>query len=495
MPRTRTIIDCYTDEPAGLGVPPFLGVWPRYIAGRYRDMPFYCTIDDLRYADCARRGTYPEIDPATTKTRKELLNRTRSVDALLDIFHNTDQFVVIAGIQTPGKYLGAAPGSLREVVSLLRHYRATKVLTGPAAVCGTQLRGGSNAEVAAQGEFDAIDGDIYHDYDILQQYMLKGAEVVTQVPYQIIAELETGRGCVRKEGCSFCTEPLKGTPQWRAADDVHQEVAALQRFGVEAFRLGKQSCIYSYAGGDTGALQRLLEGISSARPRVLHIDNANPAMVTEQRTRLFVRYCTPGSTAALGVESFDPEVSAANNLNCDVQGVMDAVRSINRIGGVRGENGCHALLPGINILLGLPGETKKTLEYNFSCLMQMCDEGMLVRRVNIRQVVPFPGTPLAQNGNAWRVIRKNRKLYASWIERVRNEFDEPMLKRLFPSGTRLYGVRSVVHEGNVTFMRQLGSYPIVVGVRQRLPLGRFYSVEITGHMRRSLEAKVVDESG
>ena len=27
------IVDCYTDEPAGLGVPPYLGVYPRYLYG------------------------------------------------------------------------------------------------------------------------------------------------------------------------------------------------------------------------------------------------------------------------------------------------------------------------------------------------------------------------------------------------------------------------------------------------------------------------------
>ena len=43
-----TIVDCYTDEPAGLGVPPYLGVYPRYIAG-YFDSVNYLTIDDLRF--------------------------------------------------------------------------------------------------------------------------------------------------------------------------------------------------------------------------------------------------------------------------------------------------------------------------------------------------------------------------------------------------------------------------------------------------------------
>lgn len=47
------IIDCYTDEPSGLGVPPFLSVHSRYIAGALSEKNikyYYLTIDDLRYA-------------------------------------------------------------------------------------------------------------------------------------------------------------------------------------------------------------------------------------------------------------------------------------------------------------------------------------------------------------------------------------------------------------------------------------------------------------
>ena len=43
-----TILDCYTDEPAGLGVPPYLGTYPRYIAGFLDEEVNYLTIDDLR---------------------------------------------------------------------------------------------------------------------------------------------------------------------------------------------------------------------------------------------------------------------------------------------------------------------------------------------------------------------------------------------------------------------------------------------------------------
>ena len=43
-----TLLDCYTDEPSGLGVPPYLGTYPRYIAGYLNEDVYYLTIDDLR---------------------------------------------------------------------------------------------------------------------------------------------------------------------------------------------------------------------------------------------------------------------------------------------------------------------------------------------------------------------------------------------------------------------------------------------------------------
>jgi len=83
MARNRTILDCYTDEPAGLGVPPFLGVWPRYVAGQYRDEPQYLTIDDLRLAGAAHGLKAVNIDPAGGRTRIDLLNHTRQAEEIL----------------------------------------------------------------------------------------------------------------------------------------------------------------------------------------------------------------------------------------------------------------------------------------------------------------------------------------------------------------------------------------------------------------------------
>ena len=492
MSRVRAILDCYTDEPAGLGVPPFLGVWPRYVAGRYKEVPTYLTIDDLRLLLYSRRPNPVVIDPPTGRTRIEALNSTRSPGETDEVLRKTSQLTVIVGVQTPGKYLSARPGTLNEVHKLLADYKLRRILTGPVVECGTQMRGGSRAKMPDEGDFDEIRHTSFDSYEQMQDRAVKGAAIFRQFPRQenCVVEIETGRGCPRSPGCSFCTEPIKNPLQWREPSDIVEEVTALLSHGARAFRLGKQSCIYSYQGGSPAQLERLLRGLAELGPDVLHVDNVNPTMVDERRTALFVKYLTPGSTAAMGVESFDPQVVEQNNLNCSFEAVFEAIRTINRIGAERGENGCHALLPGINILLGLKGETRDTLDKNFAALAQILEEGLLVRRINIRQVVPYPGTALHEETGR-RFLRKNRRHYAPWIERVRREIDVPMLRRLFPAGTVLRRLCSEVHNGQITFLRQVVSYPIVVGVHERLDLGRFYDVRVTGYMRRSLTAELV----
>lgn len=67
----------------------------------------------------------------------------------------------------------------------------------------------------------------------------------------------------------------------------------------------------------------------------------------------------------------------------------------------------------------------------------------------------------------------------------------PMLEKLFPVGTVLRDLYSEVHNGNITFLRQVGSYPIVVGVGERLALNRRFDVRVTGYKRRSLTGERV----
>jgi radical SAM superfamily enzyme with C-terminal helix-hairpin-helix motif len=252
-------------------------------------------------------------------------------------------------------------------------------------------------------DFDEVREPPCLGYEDLQPWALKGAAILRQIPERRIVEVETGRGCPRRPGCSFCTEPLKNDLAWRTPEQVLEEVETLVGLGVRHVRLGKQSCIFSYRGGSPESLESLLAPLAKLDLDVLHVDNANPAMVSEERCRVLVEHLTPGSTAALGVETFDPEVTRRNNLNATPEAALEAVRTLNRTGGDRGENGCPRLLPGINLLLGLEGETPETLERNLAALRAIRDEGLLVRRINVRQVVPSPrdgarGEPRSPHG-------------------------------------------------------------------------------------------------
>ena len=101
-----TILDCYTDEPSGLGVPPYIGTYPRYVAGAILDSGnefSYLTIDDLR-----KRITGKEQRGMKTDIRINNLSKNFSnIDLIL---RKTDVLIIIAGIHTPGKYLSSLPG-------------------------------------------------------------------------------------------------------------------------------------------------------------------------------------------------------------------------------------------------------------------------------------------------------------------------------------------------------------------------------------------------
>ncbi len=488
----RTIIDCYTDEPAGLGVPPFLGTYPRLVAGWFKEESVYLTIDDVRLASIPVKIKQRTFDPPHTQTRNDLINHTRPQQEAQEILKATEVFYIICGVQTPGKYLRAVPGTLEEIATLLKPYAGRKILTGPAALHGSQFRGGTKAEQAQDFDFDEIIPVQYDHYNEFQEWMVRGAGIVKQIPWQVIAELETGRGCPRDPGCSFCTEPLKGQVRWRAADLVEREAATLMEQGVRWMRLGKQSCIFSYMGGDESKIEDLLRRMRRLNPELLHIDNVNPAMVTEARTELFCRYLTPGSTAAMGAESFDEGVCKLNNLNSVPATTLQAVRIINKYGSQMDPMGRYMLLPGINIILGLDGESQETLNRNFEALKAMYDEGLLIRRINIRQVVPFPGTALYMQAGS-RFLKKNRSLYVDWSKQIRHEIDIPMLRRLYPTGTILRGLISEGHIGHLTYGRQIGSYPIIASVNERLKLGQWFDIEVIDHKPRSLVGKVLED--
>src|SRR3989344_8220076 len=112
-----TLLDCYTDEASGLGVPPYLGTYPRYIFGHLRKGGHevtYLTIDDIRLWK-----KYKGIKKETReKDKTNILIYNTTNNKAEDVFKKTDALIVIVGVHAPAKYLTALPGTLREVTSL-----------------------------------------------------------------------------------------------------------------------------------------------------------------------------------------------------------------------------------------------------------------------------------------------------------------------------------------------------------------------------------------
>ncbi|MCM2324874.1 MAG: radical SAM protein [Candidatus Woesearchaeota archaeon] len=487
-----TILDCYTDEAAGLGVPPYLGTYPRYIYGLLKSKglsPNYITIDDLRLNKIYHNIIKPVTDK--DKTNINIYNLTR--ENITKILEETEVLIINLGVHVPGKYLSAVPGTIREIIPLIQGMRCRKILTGP-AIFGTQLEGGKYFEKNDMAVFDEVKnfGFEFGGFENLQRYAIEGAELVRQIPYYLIIEIETGRGC-NVGRCSFCTEPLKNKFLNRKTDDIIEEVKRFYDLGCRNFRLGKQADFYSIEDPI-----RLLREIREKCPdiEVLHIDNVNPVFVINERgieiTKAIVKYCTEGNIAAFGIESFDPVVVKENTLNCTPAIAFKALQILNELGSERGKNGMPKFLPGINIIYGLGFESKKTHEYNMEALKKIYDNGWMLRRINIRQAAILPGT-MMEKKFGMKYFIKNKKYYWKWRNDIRQNIDFPMLKRLVPEGTIMRDVYSEIYDGKTTFARQIGTYPLIIGIKERLPLKKFYDVKITSHMLRSVTGVVVDE--
>jgi len=175
----------------------------------------------------------------------------------------------------------------------------------------------------------------------------------------------------------------------------------------------------------------LLEGIGKLKPSVLHIDNANPAVISNWENEsvkiceLIKNHCTPGNVAALGMESADENVIRRNNINATPEEVMKAIEIINSIGSERGENGMPAFLPGLNFVYGLDGESKKTYKINFNFLKKVVEKGYLLRRINIRQVASFRKKSARIDKNLFKIFKR----------KVNEEINRVMLKKIIPKKT------------------------------------------------------------
>ena len=512
-----TLVDGYVDEPAHFGVPPYVSTYPRFTAGALvdagvpEDRITYHTIDELRD------------------------DRSRWADVA-----DADLLVYIGGMTVPGSYVGGTPAEPEEVRELAWVADGVSVMGGPIRFGVGEENAGAQEmqrrdldyDFLAMGDVEAAAHDLvdnglegfedrYRGVDELDRWAERGAFVVEQHPNHpdyLICELETSRGCAYR--CSFCTEPMYGDPDFRTPESVVAEVDALSDRGVRHFRVGRQADILAYGGDgeapNPDALRRLYAGIREVAPdlETLHLDNMNPITVVtwpeaaREGIRIIAEYNTPGDTAAFGLESADPAVQEANNLNVTADECFEAIRIVNEEAGWRpgddpteaptlGDDGTPRvpdandaanrlpkLLPGINLLHGLTGEREETFEHNKQFLQRVYDAGLMIRRINIRQVMAFEGTEMSEAGADIAIEHKKR--FKQYKREIREEIDHPMLRRLVPIGTVLPDVHLEYHQDGRTFGRQLGTYPLLVGIPGERELGRTLDVAVVDHGYRSV---------
>lgn len=511
MFRRIVILDGYTDEPSGLGVPPYVGVYPRLVAGVFR---FLIKDAVIRYwtIDAARGD----------------LNR------FISEAKESDLTVIIAGCLVPGKYLGGRPITYSELEYISFALRDTdRVLVGPVARFGFGERGGSVAipvskirslfteivpgdpelffyDLITSGWSNVDPHRFRDDYSLADKAFQYGAEIVKQHPnygWNLIVEIETYSGCPRfiVGGCSFCIEPRLGKVIMRDQRGIINEIEALYRCGVRHIRLGKQPDILSYKARGIGEtefpkpkpeeIEKLLHGIRVVAPglRTLHIDNVNPGTVYHHQSesiealKVIIKYHTPGDVAALGIETFDEKVVKRNNLKVYPHEALEAIRIICRIGSMRGWNGLPHLLPGINIVYGLPGESRETYRVNYDYLMKIIDEGLMVRRLNIRRVCVLEKTPLwSMKDIVEDNIRKFNRLFHHHRVFLMKSFDNKMLKRILPPGSILKYLYTEKVSKGFTFARQPVSYPITVKIKGNIDLRKIVDVKVKGLASKSV---------
>ena len=281
---------------------------------------------------------------------------------------------------------------------------------------------------------------------------------------------------------------------------------------VKHVRLGGMTDVYTYMADGVVELEypvpnpeplaQLLHGLrEDDRLETLHVDNGNPSIIAEnlepatEITKTLVETLSDGSVLSFGLESADPTVHEANWLNCDSEQLKIAIRHVNQFGRERGERGLPKLLPGLNFIAGLNGETTQTYQMNKDLLQSIRKEGLWLRRINIRQVEgegfqEIPSEPFAD--------------FKTW---TRDEIDGPLLKELFPLGQKLTDITWESHDGRIrlpnhlndthrdpsiygnsgiTFGRQIGAYPILIGVPYHIPLETQGDIIVTGHGNRSI---------
>lgn len=486
------ILDCYVDEPACLGVPPFISPYPRYIYGALLSAGIdpvniaYLTIDNIRQNNYRFNNNYKHV-------------------------------FLIGGASVPGKYLGSRIGTLTEINKILEQNNRTNIYAGGLIHRAITSPPANTFLIRNDIEKFAFTlarnnpEDKTRTTAEIADWGVRGAGIVKLHPWypDVICEMESGRGCPRELHCSFCSEGLFKNVEFRKTEDILNETDALISNGISRFRIGRQADIIQYGSSlgnyhngfpepEPSAVDDLFSELKkrkeSGKIIVLNVDNANPGSIVNwpDHSSMILKSIsdavTPGDTLPFGIESFDENVVKLNNLKVSPEETVFAVKLVNDICGRR-ENGIPKLLPGINLIHGLRGETPETFRINHHYLEKIMKDGFLIKRINIRKLQPYPGTSMFTEQN--RVNQPTVKRFEYFRDRIRNEIDNYMLKQIYPAGTVLKDILMLDTRDGYSMGKQVSSYSITVKVPGIFENRSFKDVLVSGHRERSLSSIVL----
>lgn len=343
--NNTVILDCYTDEPSGYGVRPYLGTHQIHLAQAlsYKKESFsYLTIDDLRYNN-------GEKEEKNTNIR--ILNKTKNAPNAIEIVNNADIIYIIMGCFVDYKYFSCEPPTSDEVYQFLKHAKAKKVLFYVLGVNDNICEDYKQSDLSkiidkvCIGntyrfilENNPVDNYLLPNYDLLDKISSEPVNIIEQLSHPVLAEIETGTGC-NTPTCSYCIEAKRHIrPSYREPNSIIKQITTLYKAGIKHFRLGRQPNFFHYQYNSVQKLNELLSQIRHFCPdlQTLHIDNVNMNSVVETHgkdfVKLIVKYCTEGNVAPFGIESFDDEVRTKTHIYGKADKIIKAIEIINEFG-------------------------------------------------------------------------------------------------------------------------------------------------------------------
>ncbi len=494
------IIDCYTDEPSGLGVPPYLSIHSRYLAGSLTKLNrkyYYLTIDDLRYANGE------ELD-LPFSFNKRVLNTTKNKDDVVELIRNSSNLYIVMGCFVKYNYISAEPATFEELKALLNIFHKKAILFYSLG-SDNMLQSKVLSYIPKELFSDVYFGNSYNyffaqkdnykpNYHLLADISVMSSSILEHISRPLIMEIETAVGCDRKPGCTFCIENMRNIPvEYRKTKNIVNEIKSLYNKGSYFFRLGRQPNFYSYMNCHPYKIKKLLKSILKECPNIktLHIDNTSPHSIATKKgqkiTKIISKYCTSGNIGPIGVESFDENVRQQCNLNGTISDIHRSIEILNKYGAHKGNDGMPIFLPGLNIIYGLPGQTSSTLQNNLENLQQILSKDLYVRRVFVRKLTSPFGEQFDDSDIDYNIE------FDEWKKTICNEFSIPMLEKIYPINHKLYELRMEMYEDGNSILRKMGTCPVRILVKnKKLELDKFYNVKIVNHITdRTLEGIII----